>query len=218
MKSSRISTFSGVLRIVVLHPDRTHFSIVEAIPCSTDLTLHRGTVQTGCSFSLIPVQSIHLHEKNIVGPTERSEDANASSKLAGQDRRFSMKMMLAPDLNQSYSPSELLSCPQVEIVEELDSLASGAALRVTESPVREATRHFIFIGPDHSRAESRGYGVLKWIFSGLRFRTAFVAPYEHHDMAARTVLIDPECTVVQRRDSSPHTSAADTPRSARGTS
>ena len=81
-------------------------------------------------------------------------------------------------------------------MEELDSLASGAALRVTESPVREATRHFIFIGPDHSRAESRGYGVLKWIFSGLRFRTAFVAPYEHHDMAARTVLIDPECTVV----------------------
>jgi hypothetical protein len=44
----------------------------------------------------LPEASILLHEKNIVGPTERSEDANASSKLAEEDLRFSMKMMLAP--------------------------------------------------------------------------------------------------------------------------
>jgi hypothetical protein len=41
--------------------------------------------------------SIHLCEKNIAGPTERSEDANASSKLAEEDLRFSMKMVFAPD-------------------------------------------------------------------------------------------------------------------------
>jgi len=43
----------------------------------------------------LPEASILLHEKNIVGPTERSEDANASSKLAEEDLRFSMKMMFA---------------------------------------------------------------------------------------------------------------------------
>ena len=48
-------------------------------------------IQFGCR-----QQSIHLREKNIVGPTERSEDANASSKLAEEDLRFSMKMMFAP--------------------------------------------------------------------------------------------------------------------------
>jgi hypothetical protein len=41
-------------------------------------------------------QIIHLREKNIAGPTERSEDANASSKLAEEDLRFSMKMMFVP--------------------------------------------------------------------------------------------------------------------------
>ena len=40
-------------------------------------------------------QIIHLREKNIVYPTERSENAMAFSKLAGQDIRFSMKMMFA---------------------------------------------------------------------------------------------------------------------------
>jgi hypothetical protein len=41
-------------------------------------------------------QNIHLREKNIVYPTERSENATAFSKLAGEDIRFSMKMMFAP--------------------------------------------------------------------------------------------------------------------------
>jgi hypothetical protein len=40
-------------------------------------------------------QSIHLREKNIAGSTERSEDAKASSKLAEENLRFSMKMMLS---------------------------------------------------------------------------------------------------------------------------
>jgi hypothetical protein len=40
-------------------------------------------------------QIIHLREKNIVYPTERSENAVAFSKLAGQDIRFSMKMVFA---------------------------------------------------------------------------------------------------------------------------
>ena len=111
-----------------------------------------------------PAQSIHLREKSIAGPTERSEDANASSKLAEKDLRFSMKMVLAPNLTFGCSLSELLSGPQIELVEELDSLSSGAALRVAERPVREASRHFIFISPDHSRAERCGYGILKWIF------------------------------------------------------
>jgi len=41
-------------------------------------------------------QSIYLREKIIVGSTERSEDANACSKLAEENLRFSMKMMFAP--------------------------------------------------------------------------------------------------------------------------
>jgi hypothetical protein len=53
-------------------------------------------------------QIIHLREKNIAGPTERSEDANASSKLAEEDLRFSMKMMFAPPLKLCGSLSELL--------------------------------------------------------------------------------------------------------------
>ncbi len=40
------------------------------------------TVQTGCSRSSLTAQSIHLREKNIVGPTERSKNAKhfSSSK------------------------------------------------------------------------------------------------------------------------------------------
>ena len=40
------------------------------------------TVQTGCSSSSLTAQSIHLREKNIVGPTERSKNAKhfSSSK------------------------------------------------------------------------------------------------------------------------------------------
>ena len=53
-------------------------------------------------------QDIHLREKNIVGPTERSEDTNVSSKLAEEDLRFSMKMMFAPHLKLCGSLSELL--------------------------------------------------------------------------------------------------------------
>ena len=44
---------------------------------------------------MYPAANIHLREKNIVYPTERSENAVAFSKLAGQDIRFSMKMMFA---------------------------------------------------------------------------------------------------------------------------
>ena len=53
-------------------------------------------MRTGASLSsYIRQQIIHLREKNIVYPTERSENAVAFSKLAGQDIRFSMKMMFA---------------------------------------------------------------------------------------------------------------------------
>ena len=41
-------------------------------------------------------QIILLHEKSIVSPTERSENATAFSKLAEKGLRFSMKMMFAP--------------------------------------------------------------------------------------------------------------------------
>ena len=58
--------------------------------------LKKAAVQTGCSCTSFPAQSIHLREKNIAGPTERSEDANASSKLAEENLRFSMKIMFAP--------------------------------------------------------------------------------------------------------------------------
>ncbi len=37
----------------------------------------------------------HLREKNIAGPTERSQNALAFCKLGGEDLRFSMKMMFA---------------------------------------------------------------------------------------------------------------------------
>jgi hypothetical protein len=43
----------------------------------------------------------HLREKNIVYPTERSENAAAFSKLAEKDIRFSMKMMLAAGLRNT---------------------------------------------------------------------------------------------------------------------
>ena len=55
------------------------------------------TVQTGCYCITFPAQSIHLREKSIAGPTERSKSAQALFKLTGQDLRFSMKMMFAPD-------------------------------------------------------------------------------------------------------------------------
>ena len=57
-----------------------------------------------------PAESIHLREKNIAGPTERSRKGGEPPlrKLGGQDLRFSMKMMLTPDQEVSRSPSELL--------------------------------------------------------------------------------------------------------------
>ncbi len=61
----------------------------------TDLTY--VTIQTGYYCITFPVQSIHLREKSIAGPTERSKSAQALFKLTGQDLRFSMKMMFAPD-------------------------------------------------------------------------------------------------------------------------
>ena len=55
-------------------------------------------------------QSIHLREKNIVGSTERSEDANASSKLAEENLRFSMKIMFAPAFDISHELLQALCC------------------------------------------------------------------------------------------------------------
>jgi len=68
------------------------------------------TVQTGCAKVASLAESIHLHEKNIAGPTERSRKGGEPPlrKLGGQDLRFSMKMMLTPDQEVSRSPSELL--------------------------------------------------------------------------------------------------------------
>ena len=68
------------------------------------------TVQTGCAESTSPAESIHLREKNIAGPTERSRKRGEPPlrKLGGQDLRFSMKMMLTPDQEVSRNPSELL--------------------------------------------------------------------------------------------------------------
>jgi hypothetical protein len=40
-------------------------------------------------------QNIHLREKNIARPAERSRNANAFLKLEVKDLRFSMKMMFA---------------------------------------------------------------------------------------------------------------------------
>ena len=67
------------------------------------------TVQTGCAESTSPAESIHLREKNIAGPTERSRKGGEPPlrKLGGQDLRFSMKMMLTPDQEISRSPTEL---------------------------------------------------------------------------------------------------------------
>ena len=67
------------------------------------------TVQTGCAESTSPAESIHLREKNIAGPTERSRKGGEPPlrKLGGQDLRFSMKMMLTPDQEISLSPTEL---------------------------------------------------------------------------------------------------------------
>jgi len=55
---------------------------------------------------LFPTQSIHLREKNIAGPTERSRRGGKLPlrKLAGQDLRFSMKMMFVPDSGASIQP------------------------------------------------------------------------------------------------------------------
>jgi hypothetical protein len=55
---------------------------------------------------LFPAQSIHLREKNIAGPTERSRRGGKPPlrKLAGQDLRFSMKMMFVPDSGASIQP------------------------------------------------------------------------------------------------------------------
>ena len=67
------------------------------------------TVQKGCTNSMSPAESIHLREKNIAGPTERSRKGGEAPlrKLGGQDLRFSMKMMLTPDQEISRSPTEL---------------------------------------------------------------------------------------------------------------
>ena len=70
-------------------------------------------IEAGCSpagSDLFPEAGIHLREKNIVGPTEKSEDANASSKFAGQDRRFSMKMMTAPVIDTGCSRQNYYKC------------------------------------------------------------------------------------------------------------
>ena len=66
----------------------TKDAAVIEIDCNSSDRLY---LQFGCR-----QQSIHLREKNIVGPTERSEDTNVSSKLAEEDLRFSMKMMFVP--------------------------------------------------------------------------------------------------------------------------
>ena len=67
------------------------------------------TVQTGCAKSTSPAESIYLREQNIAGATEKSRKGGEPPlrKLAGQDLRFSMKMMLTPDQEVSRSLSEL---------------------------------------------------------------------------------------------------------------
>ena len=54
----------------------------------------------------LPAQSIHLHEKQKRF-RPRDQQCICIAKLAGKDLRFSMKMMLAPDSEFRYSPSEL---------------------------------------------------------------------------------------------------------------
>jgi hypothetical protein len=52
------------------------------------------SVQTGCLLRHVSgSKASHLHKKNIVGPTERSK-LRSNFKLGGQDRRFSMKMVI----------------------------------------------------------------------------------------------------------------------------
>ena len=53
--------------------------------------------QSGCTLTSHSASGIDLREKNIVYPTERSENATAISKLAEEDIRSSMKMMPVPD-------------------------------------------------------------------------------------------------------------------------
>jgi hypothetical protein len=56
------------------------------------LALRAAAVQAGCIVQ-VSQKSIHLREKNIAHPTERSQ--NVCILLArGKDVRFSMKMML----------------------------------------------------------------------------------------------------------------------------
>ena len=71
-------------------------------PCYTS----EATVQAGCACIPFPEQSIHLREKSIAGPTERSSRGGLPSlrKLAGQDLRFSMKMMFAPEYEPRLQP------------------------------------------------------------------------------------------------------------------
>ena len=52
------------------------------------------TVQTGCYYSSLTAQSIHLREKSIAGPTERPKGFSLFGSQ-GSDQRFSMKMMFA---------------------------------------------------------------------------------------------------------------------------
>ena len=68
--------------------------------------LKKAAVQTGYIATTFPAQSIHLREKNIAGPTERSRRGGKPllRKLAGKDLRFSMKMMFAPDPGASIQP------------------------------------------------------------------------------------------------------------------
>ena len=58
-------------------------------------------------------QSIHLREKNIAGPTERSRRGGLPPlrKLAGKDLRFSMKMMRAAGLDSKLQPAWTVSVP-----------------------------------------------------------------------------------------------------------
>ena len=51
-------------------------------------------------------QSIHLREKNIAGPTERSRNAKHFASSQERDQRFSMKMILC---GRAYKPRSSLS-------------------------------------------------------------------------------------------------------------
>ena len=45
-------------------------------PVNRKESIMEVTVQTGCSYVTFQAQSIHLREKNIVGPTERSKSVS----------------------------------------------------------------------------------------------------------------------------------------------